>query len=106
MKNGQVEEPSCSWSWSVRRKWSGSHVVYERHYDHHQTGEPLKPSKTCNSLDRRFWEGLVDGVAGGLDGLAQLPALLASGRKPGISLAIDFESWKVKSHRALSRRNR
>lgn len=39
-------------------------------------GEPLKPSKTCNSLDRRFWEGLVDEITGGPDGLAQLPALL------------------------------
>jgi hypothetical protein len=28
MKNGQDEEPSCSWNWSVRRKWSGSQPCY------------------------------------------------------------------------------
>jgi hypothetical protein len=27
--------------WSTLRKWSGSHVVYERHYDHRQSGGPL-----------------------------------------------------------------
>jgi hypothetical protein len=29
--------------------------------------------------------------AGGLDGLAQLPALFGSGREPGILLALDLE---------------
>jgi hypothetical protein len=32
---------SCTLSWSVVRRWNGSHVVYERHYDHHQSGGPL-----------------------------------------------------------------
>ena len=27
--------------WSSARRWKGSHVVYERHYDHRQIGEPL-----------------------------------------------------------------
>jgi hypothetical protein len=34
---------------------------------------------------------LVDEVAGSLDGLSQLRALMASGRKPGILVALDFE---------------
>jgi hypothetical protein len=27
--------------WSSARRWKGSHVVYERHYEHRQVGEPL-----------------------------------------------------------------
>ena len=27
--------------WSSARRWKGSHVVYERHYEHRQIGEPL-----------------------------------------------------------------
>jgi hypothetical protein len=34
---------------------------------------------------------LVDKVGGGLDGLSQLRALMASGRKPGILVALEFE---------------
>ena len=32
---------SCTLSWRALRKWSGSRVVYEYHYDEQQTGEPL-----------------------------------------------------------------
>jgi hypothetical protein len=28
-------------SWSTLRKWNGSRIVYERHYDYQQSGEPL-----------------------------------------------------------------
>ena len=28
---------TCTLSWYVVRRWIGSHVVYERHYDHHQS---------------------------------------------------------------------
>ena len=28
-------------NWCTRRKWNGSCVVYEHHYDHQQTGGPL-----------------------------------------------------------------
>ena len=31
----------CTLSWFTLRKWSGSRVVYERHYDHQQRGGPL-----------------------------------------------------------------
>jgi hypothetical protein len=32
---------SCAVSWRALRKWNGSRVVYEYHYDHQQTGGPL-----------------------------------------------------------------
>jgi hypothetical protein len=32
---------SCTVKWRVFRKWLGSRVVYEHHYDHQQIGEPL-----------------------------------------------------------------
>jgi hypothetical protein len=31
----------CTLNWCVRRRWDGSRVVYERHYDAHQIGGPL-----------------------------------------------------------------
>ena len=31
----------CTLTWSVLRRWNGSRVVYECHYDHQQTGGPL-----------------------------------------------------------------
>ena len=39
---------------------------------------------------------LVDEVGGGLDGFSQLRARVASGRKPGILVALDFEMLKEK----------
>jgi len=44
---------------------------------------------------------LVDEVGGGLDGLSQLRALMASGRKPGILVALDFEFVEVEAGRAV-----
>src|SRR5712664_2054946 len=44
---------------------------------------------------------LVDEVAAGLDGLSQLRALMASGRKPGILVALDFEFVEVAAGRAV-----
>jgi uncharacterized protein (TIGR00369 family) len=44
---------------------------------------------------------LVDEVAGGLDGLSQLRALMASGRKPGILAALDFEFVEVAAGKAV-----
>jgi hypothetical protein len=32
---------SCTMRWRVLRKWSGSRVVYEYHYDYQQSGGPL-----------------------------------------------------------------
>ncbi len=36
-----VSGKSCTVSWRTLRQWNGSHVVYEYHYDHQQTGGPL-----------------------------------------------------------------
>ena len=42
-----VSGRSCTVSWRALRKWNGSRVVYEYHYDHQQSGEPL----TSNDLN-------------------------------------------------------
>ncbi|HEY0501904.1 MAG TPA: PaaI family thioesterase [Lysobacter sp.] len=44
---------------------------------------------------------LVDDIASGLDGLAQLRALIASGRKPGILHSLDFDFVEVEPGRAV-----
>jgi uncharacterized protein (TIGR00369 family) len=44
---------------------------------------------------------LVDEVGGDLDGLSQLRALIASGRKPGILVALDFDFIEVDAGRAV-----
>ena len=36
-----VSGNSCTVSWRALRKWNGSRVVYEYHYDHQQSGGPL-----------------------------------------------------------------
>ena len=41
-----VSGRSCTVSWRALRKWNGSRVVYEYHYDHQQIGGPL----TSNDL--------------------------------------------------------
>src|SRR5258708_30799465 len=33
-----VSGRTCSLAWCILRRWSGSRVVYERHYDYQQTG--------------------------------------------------------------------
>ena len=40
---------------------------------------------------------LVNEVGGGLDGFSQLRAGMASGRKPGILVALDFEFVEVEA---------
>ena len=32
---------TCTLSWRAVRKWNGSQVILEHHYDHQQSGEPL-----------------------------------------------------------------
>ena len=41
-----VSGRSCTVSWRALRKWDGSRIVYEYHYDHQQSGGPL----TSNDL--------------------------------------------------------
>ena len=36
-----VSGATCTLRWHTLRKWNGSRVVYERHYDHEQIGAPL-----------------------------------------------------------------
>jgi uncharacterized protein (TIGR00369 family) len=44
---------------------------------------------------------LINEVGAGLDGLSQLRALIASGRKPGILLSLDFDFVEVDSGKAV-----
>jgi uncharacterized protein (TIGR00369 family) len=44
---------------------------------------------------------LVDEAGGDADGLSQLRALIASGRKPGILIALDFDFIEVEAGRAV-----
>ncbi|HEY5802423.1 MAG TPA: PaaI family thioesterase [Lysobacter sp.] len=44
---------------------------------------------------------MVDEIGAGLDGLAQLRALIASGRKPGILHSLDFDFIEVEPGRAV-----
>jgi hypothetical protein len=46
-------------SWSSVRRWEGSRVVYERHYDHRQEGEPLTTLDLNLSLPEP-WESPED----------------------------------------------
>jgi hypothetical protein len=32
---------TCTLTWCTLRKWKGSHIIYEHHYDHKQFGGPL-----------------------------------------------------------------
>jgi hypothetical protein len=41
-----ASDRSCTVSWRALRKWNGSRIVYEYHYDHQQSGGPL----TSNDL--------------------------------------------------------
>src|SRR5438552_2915651 len=36
-----VSGATSTLKWRTRRRWAGSRVVYERHYDHQQSGRPL-----------------------------------------------------------------
>jgi hypothetical protein len=36
-----VSGRTCNLTWCTLRRWANSRVVYERHYDHQQTGGPL-----------------------------------------------------------------
>jgi len=36
-----VSGKTCTLNWRALRKWNGSRVVYEHHYDLQRSGEPL-----------------------------------------------------------------
>ncbi len=54
-----VSGRSCTVSWRALRKWNGSRIVYEYHYDHQQRGGPLTSNDfslypaTFTTADRR-----------------------------------------------------
>jgi hypothetical protein len=45
-----VSGRTCNLSWCALRRWADSRVVYERHYDHQQTGGPLTDDDLSLSL--------------------------------------------------------
>ena len=45
---------TCTLTWSTLRKWNGSRVVYERHYDYEQRGGPLTSDEFDFSENRRI----------------------------------------------------
>jgi len=56
-----VSGRTCQISWCTLRRWADSRVVYDRHYDHQQTGAPLtfddlhlSPSPASVSDERPF----------------------------------------------------
>jgi hypothetical protein len=70
---------------------------------------PTRPEPPSVSSGRWAGDGarlggnmsLVEEVGAGLDGLAQLRALICSGRKPGILRALDFEVVEVEFGHAV-----
>ena len=50
---------------------------------------------------KRHESSLSNEVGAGLDGLSQLRALMASGRKPGIMVALDFDFVEVDTGKAV-----
>jgi hypothetical protein len=47
-----VSGTTCTLKWRVLRKWLGSRVVYEHHYDHQRSGAPLTSKDlSFNSAD-------------------------------------------------------
>jgi hypothetical protein len=44
-----VSGRTCQICWCTLRRWTDSRVVYERHYDHQQTGGPLTLVRQKNS---------------------------------------------------------
>src|SRR5215467_16288160 len=58
---------TCTLSWRALRKWNGSQVVYEHHYEHQQSGGPL----TLNDLSFNAAKPAL-GLSGSPDGVSKL----------------------------------
>jgi hypothetical protein len=50
-----VSGRTCTVNWCTLRKWKGSRVVYEHHYDSQQTGGPL----TSDDLSLNLWDRAI-----------------------------------------------
>ncbi len=59
------------------------------------SASPVDPANSTAGMS------LMNEVGGGLDGLSQLRALMASGRKPGIMIALDFEFVEFEAGKAV-----
>ena len=47
-----VSGKTCTFKWRSQRKWEGSYVVCEHHYDEHQIGEQLTLEDLKNRMSR------------------------------------------------------
>jgi uncharacterized protein (TIGR00369 family) len=61
---------------------------------------PVK-TRPANKQNEGKYMSLVNEVGEGLDGLGKLQALIASGRKPGILVSLDFEFVEVTAGKAV-----
>jgi len=50
-----VSGRTCTLSWRALRKWRGSRVVYEHHYDQQQIGEPLTLDDLSSNFAKPAW---------------------------------------------------
>jgi hypothetical protein len=50
-----VSGRTCNLTWCTLRRWANSRVVYERHYDHQQTGGPLTDDDLKLSASRAIF---------------------------------------------------
>jgi uncharacterized protein (TIGR00369 family) len=92
---------------SMGRSWTGSTALAldDAYLDSHGRAS-LKISCRRSVSDETQHKskpraGLVDEVGPGLTGLAQLRALIASGRRPGILVTLDFQLVEVDLGRAV-----
>ena len=60
-----VSGRTCTLSWRALRKWNGSRVVYEHHYDQQQIGGPLTLNDLSFNAAQPAWglSGSPDGVS-------------------------------------------
>ena len=68
-----VSGKTCTLNWRALRKWNGSRVLYEHHYDLQRTGEPL----TFDDLGFDMI-GPVTGLQGGRDRRVVAVAFIAT----------------------------
>ncbi len=78
-----------------------TNIVRRSYYVHTTFGRDDAHRRSFSERESPMNTSLVEEVGAGLDGLAQLRALMASGRKPGILLALDFDFVEVEAGRAV-----
>src|SRR5262244_980507 len=58
-----VSGTTCTLSWRALRKWNGSQVVYEHHYDQQQIGGPLTLNDLSFNAAKPAWGSAPDRVS-------------------------------------------